>query len=131
MQNKKVQYNLEYNELKKVRIKNRTCYYFDDIIKLENCDLDKILIDEESHGNILIYDISYKTLIGSKPLRIRFDEIDGIIRIYNGTRYLTLFDTKKYDAIYDRIRYLASLKGSITYIFYHYFAKIKVDSYDS
>ena len=39
--------------------------------------------------------------------------------------------TKKYGAIYDRIRYLISLKSSIKYIFYHYFAKIKVHSYDS
>ena len=37
-------------------------------------DLDNILIDEKSHENILIYDISYKTLIGSKPLQIRFDK---------------------------------------------------------
>ena len=81
----------------------------------------------ESQENILIYDISYKTLIGSKPLQIRFDKIDGI-RIYDGNRYLTLFGTKKYDTIYDRIRYLKSLKSIITYIFSHYFAKIKVDS---
>ena len=33
--------------------------------------------------------------------------------------------------IYNRIRYLISLKRSMTYIFSHYFAKIKVDSYDS
>ena len=39
------------------------CYYFDDIIKLENFDLDNVLIDEKSDENILIYDISYKTLI--------------------------------------------------------------------
>ena len=71
---------MENNELKKVRIKNCTCYYFDDIIKLEDFDLDNILIDEKSHENILIYGISYKTLIGSKPLRIRFNKIDGIIR---------------------------------------------------
>ena len=31
------------NELKKVCIKNRTCYYFDDIIRLEDFDLDNIL----------------------------------------------------------------------------------------
>ena len=74
--------------------------------------------------------ILYKTLIGSNSLRIRFDEIDGFIRIYNGTRYLTMFGSEKYDAIYDRIRYLISLKSNITYIFSHYFAKIKVD-YDS
>ena len=35
------------------------------------------LIDEKPHENILIYDISYKTLIGAKPLHIRFNKIDG------------------------------------------------------
>ena len=38
---------------------------------------------------------------------------------------------ENYDVIYNRIRYVASLKSSITYIFSNYFAKIKVDSYDS
>ena len=44
------------------------------MIKLENYDLDNILIDEKPHENILIYDISYKTLIDSKPLSIRLDK---------------------------------------------------------
>ena len=48
---------------------------------------------------MLIYNISYKALIDPKPLRTRFDQIDGFIRIYDGTRYLTLFGSKKYDAI--------------------------------
>ena len=61
--------------------------------------LDNIIIDGKSHENILIYNISYKNLIGSKPLRIRLDKIDRSIRIYDGTRYLTLFGTKNYDAI--------------------------------
>ena len=38
------------------------------MIKLENFDLENILVDEKSYKNILIYDILYKTLIGSKPL---------------------------------------------------------------
>ena len=33
--------------------------------------------------------------------------------------------------IYDRIRYIITVKSSITYMFSHYFVKIKVDSYDS
>ena len=99
------------------------CYYFDDKIKLEDFDLDNILIDEKSHKNILIYDISYKTLICPKRLRIRFNKIDGFIRIYDGTRYLTLFGSEKYDAIYDRIRYLISRKSGITYIFLSLFCK--------
>ena len=121
-----------YNKfVQKVRIKNCTFYYFDDIIKLEDFSLDNILIDEKSHENIMIYDVAYKTLIGSKPLRIRFDKMDRIIRIYDGATYLTLFGTEKYDAIYDRIRYLISLKSSITYIFSHCFAKIKVNFFYS
>ena len=103
------------------------CYYFNDIIKLEDFDIDNILIDEKSHENILIYD---KTLIGPKSLQIRFNEIDAFIRIYDEIRYLTLFGSENYDVIYNRIRYLISLKCSITYTFFHRFAKIKVDSYD-
>ena len=79
----------------------------------------------------MIYVISYKTLIDPKPLHIRFFKIYGFIIIYDGTRYLTLFGSEKYYAIYDRIRYLLSLKSGITYVYSHYFGKIKVDSYDS
>ena len=32
---------MENNEFYKVLIKNYTCYYFDEIIKLEDFDLDK------------------------------------------------------------------------------------------
>ena len=122
---------MENNEFKKVHVKNRTCYYFDDIIKLEDYDIDNILIDEESHENILLYDNIYKTLIGGKPLRIRFDKIDGFIKIYNGTKYIVLFGSEKRDASYNRIRYIIQLRSSITYTFSYYYAKIKVDSYDS
>ena len=31
------------NELKEINIKNRTCYYFDNIINIDNLDLDNIL----------------------------------------------------------------------------------------
>ena len=37
-----------------------------------------------------------KTLIGAKPLRIRFHKVDEIIRVYDGTRYLILFGGEKY-----------------------------------
>ena len=47
-------------------------------------------MDEKSYKNILVYNIVYKSLVDFKPLRIRFDKIDGFIRIYDGTRYLVL-----------------------------------------
>ena len=52
---KRYDLNIEFNEFKKVRIKNCTCYYFDDIIKLENFDLDNISINKKSRESILIY----------------------------------------------------------------------------
>ena len=70
-------------------------------------------------------------LIVSKPLRIKFENIDGFIIIFDGSGYLTLFDSENYDTIYNRIRCLISLKSRITYVFSHYFLKIKVYSYDS
>ena len=79
----------------------------------------------------MIYDISYKTLIGRKPLQIRFGKIGGFIKIYDETKYLVLLDSEKYGTIYDRIRYFSRLKSSISYFFSYYFSKIKVDFYDS
>ena len=79
----------------------------------------------------MIYDTSYKIVIGPKLLCIRFDRIDGSVKIYNGAKYLVFFSPEEYDAIYNRIRYLISLKSSITYVSFHYHAKIKVDLYNS
>ena len=63
--------NVDRNdELKKINIKNCACYYFDDILKIEDFDIDNILIDEKSYKNILVYNISYKSLIDSEPLRL-------------------------------------------------------------
>ena len=83
---------MKNNEFKSVYIKNRTFYYYDDeIIKLGHFNINDILIDKKSDENILIYNMSYRTLIDSKPLQIRFLKLHGIIRIYDGIRHLTLF----------------------------------------
>ena len=78
------------------------CYYFDDIIKIENFDFDNILLHRKSNENTLIYDISCKSFIGSKPLQIIFYKLDGFIRADGGSRYLISFGSEKYDAICNR-----------------------------
>ena len=85
---------MENNELKKVGIKNHTCYYFDDIIKIENFDFNNVSLVEKSFENNFIYDVLYKTLIGTKLLRIMFDKVDGFIRDYNGIKYLILLGSE-------------------------------------
>ena len=78
---------------------NSTCYCFDDTILVGDFNFDNILLDEKSCENSY-ENISYKTFIGAKPLRIKFDKIDGFIKIYDETRYLVLFGPERYDAIY-------------------------------
>ena len=36
-------------------------------------------------------------------MRIGFDKIDESIKIYDGIKYLVLFDPERFDATYDRI----------------------------
>ena len=50
------------NKIKDINKENRTYYYFNDIIDIENFDLNKIKIDEKSYKNILIYFIGYVTI---------------------------------------------------------------------
>ena len=47
--------------------------------------------------------------MGAKPLRMWFEKTDGLTKIYNGIRYL-IFVSERYNAIYDKIRYLVSEK---------------------
>ena len=72
----------------------------------------------KNHQKYLIYAILHKTFIGAKALRIMFDKVDGLIRVYDGTGCSVLFGPEKYNTTYDRIRYLIRSKSDITYVFF-------------
>ena len=57
----------------------------------------------------------------SKPLHIRFYEIDGFIKIYGGIRYLVLFSSGLYRVIYNRIRYFTNERSGIKDKNYYYY----------
>ena len=67
------------NELNEIDVKNRTCYYFDDIINISDLNLDNILTAEKSYENILIYNVTHKAPYGAKPLHIIFGKVDRYI----------------------------------------------------
>ena len=122
-------YYYKINNLKEINGKNCTYYYLDDIIKVEDFDFDNISLDEKSFENILIYEISYKTLIGAKPLRISFDEVDGFISQKTGITdifshiliyeisYKTLIGAKPLRISFDEVDGSISQKTGITDIF--------------
>ena len=69
--------------------------------------------------------------MGSKPLRIWFDKIDGLIKVYDGIRYLVLLGHSWYDEICNSIKYLVSENSGIINSTNHNFARIIIDSYNS
>ena len=124
--------NLEFN------IKNRMCYYFDNIMEVdEYITVDIILLDEKSYKDTLVYNILYKNYMDAKPLHIRFNKVDGIIKVCNEVRYLELLSSynevysRIYSEIFDRINYLISEESGITDANNHNFARIRNDSYNS
>ena len=109
------------DELKETDIKNYMRYYFDDIIRFWDRDIEfrDVLLDEnsyETYENILIHNISNKTSMDAKPLHIRFDKIDGFIKIHNKIRCLVLFYYSYCDKICDKSKYLKSEKKVVLQI---------------
>ena len=84
------------NKFKDIDIKNRTYYFFNDIINIKNFLPNSIKIDEKSYKIILIYYIGYVTIIDSKyvkinsvnPLYLIFDKVNGYLNGYfNASSY--------------------------------------------
>ena len=65
--------------------------------------------------------------MGSKPLRIWFDKIEGFIKICDGIRYLVILSHSWFDEICDINKYLMSEKNSITDSINCNVARIRID----
>ena len=89
------------NKVKDIDIKNRTNYFFNDIIDIENFDPIDIKIDKKSYKNVVIYYIGYVTIkkhlkISSvNPLYLIFRDVNGYFEDINENKYFTLVPTNE------------------------------------
>ena len=75
------------SQIKEINIKNRTYYFFDDMINIKNFDSNQIKIDKNSYKNIIIYhtgyitikNLSYVKVNSVNPLYFIIDKVDGYI----------------------------------------------------
>ena len=90
--------------IKQINNKNRTCYFFNDMINIKDFDLGLIKIGKKSYKNIGIYYIGYITIksisnyenINSvNPLYLIIGEVYGDIEESDGNKYLTFASTDK------------------------------------
>ena len=105
--------------IKEINIKNRTDYFFDDMISIKDFDPNLLKIDKKPYKNIDIYYIGYITVKDSfyvkiksiNPLYLIISNADGYIKEKNGSKYLA-FDSanennevlKKYNELWDGIK---------------------------
>ena len=105
--------------LKQIMIKNRTYYFYNDIIDIETFDSNMLKLDKKSYKNLDIYNIGYVTIkkIGHgydvnsvNPLYLRIDNASGYIEEINEDKYLVFDDTdenkellKRYDDVFNGI----------------------------
>ena len=105
--------------VKEINIKNRTYYFFDDMINIKDFDPNLLKIDKKSYKNIDIYYIGYITVKDSDYVKINsvnllyliISEVDGYIKEENGSKYLVFHSAsennevlKKYNELWKGIK---------------------------
>ena len=82
--------------LKQLNIKNRTYYFYDDIINLKKFNSSLLKLDKKSVVDINIYYIGYVTkkpeynINSVNPFYLLIKQLDGFIDEKNGNKYLLL-----------------------------------------
>ena len=84
---------------KQMNIKNRTYYFYNDLINIKNFDPKLLKLDKKSFKNIGVYYIGYITKKGEykidsvNPLYLLVHRIDGFIEEKEGSKYLSIAST--------------------------------------
>ena len=90
--------------VKQIDIKNRTYYFYNDMINIKNFDPILLKIDRKSYKDIGIYNIGYITIkkiddcesiYSVNPLYLRVDHVNGYIEEKGVNKYLVFDSTDK------------------------------------
>ena len=111
---------IKMETVKQINIKNRTYYFYNDIIDLEHFDAKLLKIDKKSYKDIGIYNIGYitkkkiddcKNINSVNPLYLNIGHAIGYIEEKGVNKYLVFDSTdenkellKKYNDVFNGIR---------------------------
>ena len=131
-------------EVKEINIKNRTYYFFNDTINIEEFDSNLLKIDKKSYKNIGIYYIGYiktkniddyENIYSVNSLYLIIGKVDGFIEEKNGSKYLVFDSTDenkealtKYAKLWDGLKnVIETINGGKKSEYGKDFMKIKLD----
>ena len=132
--------------IKEINTKNRTYYFFDDMINIKNFDLDLLKIEKKLYQDIDIYYVGYITMkdfdnvkINSvNPLYLIIDNVDWYIKKSNGNKYIALVSTDKnkevltkYTELWDGIKNLIEKVNNKPGKYWKNLMKVKFNSDDN
>ena len=133
---------------KEINIKNRSYYFFDDMIYLKDFDPNLLKIDKKPYKDINIYHIGYiiiksfsdcENIRSVNPLYLMLAPTDGYAEENNGNRYLVIASTDKnskvlikYEKLWNEVKYLIKTINSGKVIEYGKdYKKIRFESDDN
>ena len=103
---------------KQMNIKNRTYYFYNDLINITNFEASNLKLDKKTSLGLDIYYIGYVdkkpewNVNRVNPLYLMINRIDGFVKEKNGSKYLNISDTDrnnevltKYNQVFDGIKY--------------------------
>ena len=128
-------------KVKELNIKNRTYYYFNDIIDIKDFHSNLLKIDKKQYKDIDIYYTGYITIknIGDcenihsvNPLYLMIHSATGYFEEKYGEKYLILDMTEKYDEAFSGIKKeIETINGRKELIYEKNYAKIGVNTDDN
>ena len=83
-------------EVKQINTKNRTFYFYNDIIDLKNVDARLLKIDKKSYKNIGIYNIGYITIKKIEDCENIYNVNPSYLLIDHASGYIEEKGVKKY-----------------------------------
>ena len=104
---------------KQINIKNRTYYFYNGIIDLENVDVRLLKVDKKSYKDINIYNIGYITkkkidecnnINSINPLYLNITHSNGYIEEKGMNKYLVLDSTDENKELLKNIMFLMELE---------------------
>ena len=101
---------------KQMNIKNRTYYYYNDLISIANFEASNLKLDKKASLGLDIFYIGYVdkkpewNVNGVNPLYLMISMMDGFIEEKNGNKYLNIADTDRNSEILKK--YNQCLMGS-------------------
>ena len=133
-------------DIKQISIKNRTYYFFNDVIDIKDFDSSLLKIDKTSDKNIGSYNNGYiaikktddyENIHSVNPLCLMIGEVIGHIEKISGNKYL-VFDSsdenkevlKNYKKLWERIKNKTENINDSDYKYGKYFTKIRFDTDD-